>query len=661
MRFLFFVLLQCWLVQGHAITEIRFSAETISSDGMTLQNPRAVVDLDRKQAMTVHADSMQLGDATLQQPLIEVEVGKLPIMRITTAMMQVDQFEARNPRIVLDYRLQPAQPTLAFDADVKAKHDATWGRFHLNCLIPADAGQQTWRCQDGVYQDVRSNTPFQIEVTPTIKAMGERTQRGAEMLLRVAQARFADDTGLHAGEKLTGEIRLSAYEQANGWRWSGVFDWSQGELFWQPFYFAKGRKHFEIEGYYKAPTLDILRATLQLEDVGTLHTSSRINLVSKDFVFLKVDATDVDFHGVYSAFIQPLVAQSAFGNLDVTGKADWTFEAKGLQPLKFNLKIMDASVEDQQGKFGFTRFNAEIPWDYDHPQTIRMGYSAGHILKIPLGETHWQAEVNRFSITAPELQLPVLDGALKFQNVSAAWINQNMVWHVSMDMQPISMSSFSQALNWPEMRGQIDGDVPLVTYANHTLRMDGAMVFTLFNGKIGMSGLEIDDPLGLAPKLHANLNMRDIDLGEITRTFNFGSITGKLEGDVQDLRLQNWKPVYMNAVIQTADGPFEKKVSQRAVENITALGGEGTAAALQRTFLRFFKSFGYEKIGLRCELRGDICKMGGVETTPTGFVIVKGKGAPTVNVNGYTQYVSWKDMLARMQRITDSNTKMIIK
>jgi hypothetical protein len=118
--------------------------------------------------------------------------------------------------------------------------------------------------------------------------------------------------------------------------------------------------------------------------------------------------------------------------------------------------------------------------------------------------------------------------------------------------------------------------------------------------------------------------------------------------------------VYMDAIIQTADGPFEKKISQRAVENITALGGEGTAAALQRTFLRFFKEFGYEKIGLRCELRGDICKMGGVEAIPDGFVIVKGKGAPSVNVNGYTQYVSWKDVLARMQRVTDSNSKIII-
>jgi hypothetical protein len=91
------------------------------------------------------------------------------------------------------------------------------------------------------------------------------------------------------------------------------------------------------------------------------------------------------------------------------------------------------------------------------------------------------------------------------------------------------------------------------------------------------------------------------------------------------------------------------------------LGGEGTAAALQRTFLRFFKEFNYEKIGLSCQLRQDICKMGGVESTPTGFIIVKGKGMPAVNVNGFTEYVSWQDLLARMKRITDSNSKMIVK
>jgi len=183
----------------------------------------------------------------------------------------------------------------------------------------------------------------------------------------------------------------------------------------------------------------------------------------------------------------------------------------------------------------------------------------------------------------------------------------------------------------------------------------------MFNGTVSMNNLKIDDPLGTVPKLYADFDMRNIDLGDFTRTFNFGAIEGKLEGEVHDLQLENWKPVRMDARVQTMDGKHLKKISQRAVENITALGGEGAAAALQRTFLRFFKEFNYEKIGMSCKLRQDLCEMGGIESTPTGYVIVKGSGIPAVTVNGYTKYVSLNDLLGRIKRITDSNSKMIVK
>ncbi len=652
------LMLLWWSAQLCAMTEISLSADSVSGPLFQLDKPHAVVNLRQHQHVQVHADRVLLGEAKLENPNITLTLGARPSLLMTSDQLQLPPYQIRRPRIFLDYAGTTSAPALSFDAEVKSLQDAVWGTFHLHCAMPTQPASQPWFCEDGLYHDVRSHIPFSVLVTPTYQTAG--SANGVELALSVREAKFSDASGLHAGDKLTGQIQLSAHAWQDGWRWRGVFDWQQGELFWQPFYFADGHKHFDIQGVYRYPSLDIEQATLALEGVGTLHSQSRINLVSKAFDFLKVDAKDVDFNGVYQAFIRPLVADSVFGHLNVSGKADWSFAAQGLQPLNFHLKISDASVEDQAGKFGFAHFNADIPWDYDHPQHLSMGYQSGHILNIPLGETRWQADVNRFSVTAPSLRLPVLDGSLDFEDVSAAWIQQSMVWHVRMDMQPISMSSFSQALGWPVMRGQMTGAIPLVTYANHALRMQGEMQFRLFNGMVGMSDLAIEEPLGAVPRLHANFTMRDIDLGEITRTFNFGSISGKLEGDVHALRLQNWKPVSMDARIQTAEGPFEKKISQRAVENITALGGEGTAAALQRTFLRFFKEFSYEKIGLSCELRGDICKMGGVESLPGGFVIVKGKGAPSVNVNGYTQYVSWKDVLGRMQRVTDTNSKVII-
>ncbi len=656
------LLLCCWSMPLWAMTELSLSAESIQGDFFQLDHPHAVVNLQRKQHVQIHAERLQVGNASIDHPDMTLEISTRPSLLITSEQLKMPDYQVRRPRIYLDYRLQTRQPLMTVDAEVKAMQDEVWGKFHVYCQLPTQASQKTWQCNDGLYHDVRSHIPFNLTVMPTWHtASNTKASRGLELQLAVKDAKFSDAAGLHAAERLTGVMHIAAHEVPNGWRWQGVFEWQQGELFWQPFYFAEGNKRFEIRGLYASPILEIEAATLSLQGVGTLHSQSRFNLDSQRFEFLKLDAKDVDFNGLYQSFIQPLLPDSVFGQLKVNGKADWSFEAKGLQPVKFQLDVADATVEDQRGKFGFAHLNAHIPWDYDQPQQISMGYASGHVLKIPLGKTQWQANVNRFSITSQTLSLPVLDGALIFEDVSAAWIHQSMVWHLKMDMQPISMRTFSQALGWPVMRGEIKGQIPLVTYANHALRMDGEMQLSLFKGQVALSDLEVDDPLGAVPKLHANLRMREIDMGEITRTCNFGSITGKLEGDVQHLRLQNWKPVSMNAVIQTADGPFEKKVSQRAVENITALGGEGTAAALQRTFLRFFKQFGYEKMGLSCELRGDVCKMGGVEQIPGGFVIVKGEGIPSVNVNGYTEYVSWKDMLARMRRITDSNSKMIVK
>ena len=48
------------------------------------------------------------------------------------------------------------------------------------------------------------------------------------------------------------------------------------------------------------------------------------------------------------------------------------------------------------------------------------------------------------------------------------------------------------------------------------------------------------------------------------------------------------------------------------MQNITALGGPGAAAAIQRSFLGFFERFGYRRIGLSCVLRGDVCAMDGL-------------------------------------------------
>ena len=116
-----------------------------------------------------------------------------------------------------------------------------------------------------------------------------------------------------------------------------------------------------------------------------------------------------------------------------------------------------------------------------------------------------------------------------------------------------------------------------------------------------------------------------------------------------------------DADFRDSPGRYPKKISQRAVENITALGGAGAAAAIQRSFLRFFDEFNYSDIGLSCKLRGDVCEMGGVSSTPQGYVIVKGSGIPAITVLGYNRIVGWNELLDRLKRVTSGNTKAIVR
>ena len=641
-----------------ALTGITITADKITYENAVLNKANIALDLTGSDIAIVQAETLEYGKARLDKAHITVDLKANTTMLVKANHILMDKYEAQNSTIYLDYRQKSAQPTVTFYSDIKQTAGKAWSALKINCLIPKKATVEVWQCPGGLFTAERTRLPFNIIITPQA--------HGVDTEINFTDANFSDESGLHAGDKLTGKVKMSAELQKDAakkdiWHWKGLFSWTEGELFWQPFYFGKAGNEFNISGTYNQPILTIEQANLKINEIGNMSASAEINVKTQEVKDAKVVAKDVDFAGLYALGLKPMVEKSAFGNLKVSGRADWKIDIKNLQPVSFELNLKDANIEDLNGKFSLSDIDAHIPWDYETPQTLTLAYSKGHLLKIPLGKTTLKAELNRYSLTAPSLVIPVLDGALKFEDVSAAYLSQQWFGHLKMQLDPISMNEFSKALGWPEMKGKIDGQVPQITYANKQLVMDGKMQFNMFNGNVSMEGLRIDDPLGRVPRLYANLQMRDIDLGDLTRTFNFGAIEGKLEGDVKDLQLENWKPVRMDAMIQTADGKHLKKISQRAVENITALGGAGTAAALQRTFLRFFKEFNYEKIGISCQLRQDICKMGGVESTPTGYIIVKGKGAPSVNVNGFTEYVSLSDLIARMKRITDGNSKMIVR
>jgi hypothetical protein len=223
------------------------------------------------------------------------------------------------------------------------------------------------------------------------------------------------------------------------------------------------------------------------------------------------------------------------------------------------------------------------------------------------------------------------------------------------------MVQLTQALETPVMYGSLSGIIPDVRYRRGTLQMDGALSIGVFDGTVSASKVELIEPFGRAPRLHADIDMKNLDLELLTRTFDFGTMTGRIDASVRGLELVDWEPVRLDMRIESSAGSYPKRISQRAVQNISALGGAGAAAAIQRSFLRFFDQFSYQKIGLSCRLSNNVCEMEGVENAPQGYVIVKGGGIPSISVIGYNRHVNWSELVDRLKRITQENVKPIVK
>lgn len=85
------------------------------------------------------------------------------------------------------------------------------------------------------------------------------------------------------------------------------------------------------------------------------------------------------------------------------------------------------------------------------------------------------------------------------------------------------------------------------------------------------------------------------------------------------------------------------------MNNLTSVGGGGIAAGLQGAVLKLFKTFGYKRIGLNCQLQGSLCHMSGLEPNSGGYTIVEGSGLPHLEVIGHQSDVDWPTLVRRLK------------
>ncbi|SMB27663.1 conserved exported protein of unknown function [Sterolibacterium denitrificans] len=508
----------------------------------------------------------------------------------------------------------------------------------------------------------------------------------AEMRVALHDAAFADTAGLHAGDKITANLELTAERRKNAWQWQTRLDWPQGELYVAPLYRA-GAMRLAATGSYAPQSWQVEQATLRLDDIGQLagsmHWQPADGKRPGRLLAAELNTDSLDLATLIPQFVQPFIDARAGMQLAVEGRGQISaaFDAKGLSRADITL----AAAKIEAGKHAIQGLEARIPWRRDVATQGHFRVAGGNFGALPLGAFDAALAMRGYEFDVPNIAIPLLDGRLLFENFHAARHGDDegaWQWRLGAALEPVSMPLLTQALGWPKMSGVLSAAIPQVSYANGTMLLDGQLIVTVFDGYLAVDGLRLIDPFGRLPRLQANIEARHLDLEMLTETFSFGSITGYIDADVKGLEMAGMRPLAFNASILSTPGDYRKRISQRAVQNISSLGGAGAAAAIQRSFLQIFETFGYDSIGLRCRLIGGVCWMAGIDAPPRridrlarrlsdpggdgslpsqGYELVRGGGIPALNVIGYNRRVDWEELVNRLKGVIAGNHQIEVR
>ncbi|KFN41129.1 hypothetical protein [Arenimonas oryziterrae] len=404
---------------------------------------------------------------------------------------------------------------------------------------------------------------------------------------------------------------------------------------------------------------------LSWQDPGVFEASGKATL-AKDASISDLDLA-LDMGNLTIArdrYLSGFLAPAGFPELLLTGKVVAGLQLRGGELDAMQANFSGVNAIDDKARFTIAGVDGELRWNGGaSPVQSRFGWSSGALYGIGLGQA-------KFAFTSKDGELR-LDSPVAMEMLEGRITLDHMRWQApkgeigarfqfGLGMQQLDLGSLSQRLGWPPFTGTIGGKIPSARYADSILTLDGGLRMDVFGGSVTLADLVMERPLGIAPTLSADVELQDMDLEPMTKAFDFGSMTGRLDGHINQLRLVDWSPVAFDAYFET-DRSFKgkRRLSQRAVKDITNVGGGGLVAGLQAQVLQIFDDFGYERLGIGCKLKDNVCQMTGLGSAGDGYIIVAGSGLPRIQVVGFRRRVDWPTLVSRLEAATEGQTPVI--
>ena len=629
-------------------------------------------------------------------------------VRAFASAVRTPELDARAVELRLDDNPDgDAQVRLKVDSVQPAGADAQWTRIALSCALARKA-DGSWRCAGrltarsgdapidaavalssdpddalatldaGAAKLAVGGTPAQRRFTahafpvawlrPVLELLLKRASASGGTLdanLTRARDRFSGDVALHAldldspaGDLATGKLEARVRVAPAGEDTKIAATLSGGEWLVAPVYVKLDGAPVELEATL-APADGGGTAVTRFSwnDPNALKLEAHASFDADGApATLVVDSAQATFPAAFARYLGPVLAPSGYGTVSVTGAASATLDWRRDAEPAATMTAADLKLEDANGRFALDGLALDLAVNKEREAHSTIAWKSARLYRVPIGAAsaafdlapaHWK-------LVEP-LAVPALGGELRLERLTRERPDAAAParWEGAVGAKGISLEQLSAAIDWPRFTGTLDADLPAFRSDGVEIHVDGALTMQAFGGKAELSHLTLERPFGVAPSLAADLRFDDVDLEKLTGALEFGSITGRLDGRIDGLRLVDWSPVTLDAELRTDDsydGP--KRISQRAVKSLSLLGGGGVPAGI----VKVFETFSYDAIGLHCRLERNVCHMDGLDAGSGGYTIVRGAGLPRLTVIGHQREVDWPVLVSRLRSATVSTT-----
>jgi len=293
---------------------------------------------------------------------------------------------------------------------------------------------------------------------------------------------------------------------------------------------------------------------------------------------------------------------------------------------------------------------------HGEPRTGRLQFDRLSVGGLDVPPTQTALKIRGDSFEFEEIvTVPVLGGRVALERVRFAdLLSARRRMDGGVQLVGLRLEKAAAAFGLPPLTGEMNGVFPQFLLTPDSFHVEGGGEMSLFGGTLKVGDISGVDILSRYPQMTFSAEFRDIDLGQVTRTFNFGEMTGILQGWVRDCELFRGVPVGFEGQVETVkrDG-VGRTVNVKAVNNLAILGTGGGVGALGRGLTRFIRKFTYDAFGIHMTLADDAFLLRGLQQSRgREMFLTRRLPFPIEIVNGEPGTpISFSEMLERLRSL----------